>query len=123
MARAFRRHLAEHGVRPDADLKVLRDAIAHIEQRKAAAMAAQSVILPRKAALAQSGQRFPLRQTRDVCVQIILKPELGSAERKVRRTDAQPPLHQDSIDPLTQFEADIAKRAYRLKACILVQGN
>ncbi|MGE5158863.1 MAG: hypothetical protein ACM3OF_12035 [Gemmatimonas sp.] len=40
MARAFRRHLAEHGVRPDADLKVLRDAIAHIEERKAAAMAA-----------------------------------------------------------------------------------
>ncbi len=39
-ARAFRRHLAEHGVRPDADLKVLRDAIAHVEERKAAAIAA-----------------------------------------------------------------------------------
>jgi len=39
-ARAFRRHLSEHGVKPDADLEVLRDAIALVEQRKAAAMAA-----------------------------------------------------------------------------------
>src|SRR3569623_1710199 len=29
-ARAFRRHLAEHGVRPGAGLDVLRDAIAHV---------------------------------------------------------------------------------------------
>jgi tRNA-dihydrouridine synthase A len=39
-ARAFRRHLAEHGVKPGAGLEVLRDAIALVEQGKAAAMAA-----------------------------------------------------------------------------------
>jgi tRNA-dihydrouridine synthase A len=39
-ARAFRRHLAEHGVRPDADLTVLREAIALVEERKVAAIAA-----------------------------------------------------------------------------------
>jgi tRNA-dihydrouridine synthase A len=39
-ARAFRRHLAERGVRPDADLTVLREAIALVEERKVAAIAA-----------------------------------------------------------------------------------
>ncbi|WP_407180861.1 tRNA dihydrouridine(20/20a) synthase DusA [Bradyrhizobium sp. STM 3562] len=39
-ARAFRRYLAEHGVKPDAGLNVLREAIAQVEERKAAAMAA-----------------------------------------------------------------------------------
>lgn len=36
-ARAFRRHLAEHGVRPDAGIAVLRDAVAMIEERSIAA--------------------------------------------------------------------------------------
>src|ERR1700689_768979 len=35
-ARAFRRHLAEHGVRPGAGISVLRDAIALVEDRVAA---------------------------------------------------------------------------------------
>ena len=35
-ARAFRRHLAEHGVRPGAGTDVLRDAIALVEERAAA---------------------------------------------------------------------------------------
>jgi tRNA-dihydrouridine synthase A len=35
-ARAFRRHLAEQGVRPGAGVKVLRDAIALVEDRAAA---------------------------------------------------------------------------------------
>jgi tRNA-dihydrouridine synthase A len=39
-ARAFRRHLAENGVRPGAGLEVLRDAVALIEDRAAAAVAA-----------------------------------------------------------------------------------
>jgi len=39
-ARAFRRHLAEHGVKPDAGIAVLRDAIALVEDRKPAAIAA-----------------------------------------------------------------------------------
>jgi tRNA-dihydrouridine synthase A len=39
-ARAFRRHLAEHGVRPGADINVLRDAIALVEERAAAPIAA-----------------------------------------------------------------------------------
>ena len=39
-ARAFRRYLAEHGVGPAADLEVLRDAIAQVENRKLAAIAA-----------------------------------------------------------------------------------
>jgi tRNA-dihydrouridine synthase A len=39
-ARAFRRHLAEQGVRPGAGVNVLRDAIALVEQRAAAAIAA-----------------------------------------------------------------------------------
>ncbi|WP_024510713.1 tRNA dihydrouridine(20/20a) synthase DusA [Bradyrhizobium sp. ARR65] len=39
-ARAFRRYLAEHGVKPDAGLDVVREAIAQVEERKAAAMAA-----------------------------------------------------------------------------------
>ena len=34
-ARAFRRHLAENGVRPDAGVEVLRDAIALVEPRAA----------------------------------------------------------------------------------------
>ncbi len=33
-ARAFRRHLAEHGVRRDAGVAVLRDAIALVEDRR-----------------------------------------------------------------------------------------
>jgi tRNA-dihydrouridine synthase A len=39
-ARAFRRHLAEHGVRPGAGIDVLRDAIDLVERRAAAPMAA-----------------------------------------------------------------------------------
>jgi len=39
-ARAFRRHLAEHGVRPGAGVDVLRDAIALVEDRVAAPIAA-----------------------------------------------------------------------------------
>ncbi len=39
-ARAFRRHLAEHGVRPGADGAVLREAIALVDERRAAAIAA-----------------------------------------------------------------------------------
>ncbi len=39
-ARAFRRHLAENGVRPGAGVSVLRDAIALVEDRTAASMAA-----------------------------------------------------------------------------------
>jgi tRNA-dihydrouridine synthase A len=39
-ARAFRRHLAENGVRPGAGTNVLRDAIARVEDRVAASIAA-----------------------------------------------------------------------------------
>jgi tRNA-dihydrouridine synthase A len=39
-ARAFRRHLAENGVRPGASVSVLRDALALVEDRVAAQMAA-----------------------------------------------------------------------------------
>jgi tRNA-dihydrouridine synthase A len=39
-ARAFRRHLAENGVRPGAGANVLRDAIALVEDRVVASMAA-----------------------------------------------------------------------------------
>ena len=39
-ARAFRRHLAEKGVKPDGGLKVLRDAVALVEGRAAALVAA-----------------------------------------------------------------------------------
>ena len=39
-ARAFRRHLAEQGVRPGAGVNVLREAIALVEDRRAAAIAA-----------------------------------------------------------------------------------
>jgi tRNA-dihydrouridine synthase A len=39
-ARAFRRHLAEKGVKPGADVDVLRDAIALVEDRAAEAVAA-----------------------------------------------------------------------------------
>ena len=39
-ARAFRRHLAENGVRPDAGVNVLRDAIALVEDRVVTAIAA-----------------------------------------------------------------------------------
>jgi tRNA-dihydrouridine synthase A len=39
-ARAFRRHLAENGVRPGAGVNVLRDAIALVEDRAAAPIAA-----------------------------------------------------------------------------------
>src|ERR1700687_3684599 len=39
-ARAFRRHLAEHGVRPGAGVKVLRDAIALVEDTIPASIAA-----------------------------------------------------------------------------------
>jgi tRNA-dihydrouridine synthase A len=39
-ARAFRRHLAENGVRPGAGVNVLRDAIALVEDRVVASMAA-----------------------------------------------------------------------------------
>jgi tRNA-dihydrouridine synthase A len=39
-ARAFRRHLAENGVKPGAGVNVLRDAIARVEERVAAPIAA-----------------------------------------------------------------------------------
>jgi tRNA-dihydrouridine synthase A len=39
-ARAFRRHLAENGVKPGAGIAVLRDAIALVEDGVAASMAA-----------------------------------------------------------------------------------
>jgi len=39
-ARAFRRHLAEQGVKPGAGVNVLRDAIALVDERAAAAIAA-----------------------------------------------------------------------------------
>jgi tRNA-dihydrouridine synthase A len=39
-ARAFRRHLAEKSIRPDAGVNVLRDAIALVEDRAAASLAA-----------------------------------------------------------------------------------
>src|ERR1700692_4057084 len=39
-ARAFRRHLAEHGVRPGAGINVLREAIALVEERDVAPIAA-----------------------------------------------------------------------------------
>jgi len=39
-ARAFRRHLAENGVKPGAGVNVLRDAIARVEHREAASIAA-----------------------------------------------------------------------------------
>jgi tRNA-dihydrouridine synthase A len=39
-ARAFRRHLAERGVKPDAGVNVLRDAVALVEHRAAASIAA-----------------------------------------------------------------------------------
>jgi tRNA-dihydrouridine synthase A len=39
-ARAFRRHLAENGVKPGAGIRVLRDAIALVEDRAMAAIAA-----------------------------------------------------------------------------------
>ena len=39
-ARAFRRHLAENGVKPNAGVNVLREAIALVEERAAAAIAA-----------------------------------------------------------------------------------
>jgi tRNA-dihydrouridine synthase A len=39
-ARAFRRHLAEHGVRAGAGIDVLRDAVALVEERAEAAIAA-----------------------------------------------------------------------------------
>jgi tRNA-dihydrouridine synthase A len=39
-ARAFRRHLAERGVKSDADASVLRDAVALVEYRAAASIAA-----------------------------------------------------------------------------------
>ena len=38
-ARAFRRHLAENGVKPGAGVEVLRDAIARVEDRAALAAA------------------------------------------------------------------------------------
>jgi tRNA-dihydrouridine synthase A len=39
-ARAFRRHLAENGVRQGASVNVLRDAIALVDARAVASMAA-----------------------------------------------------------------------------------
>jgi tRNA-dihydrouridine synthase A len=39
-ARAFRRHLAENGVKPGAGIKVLQDAIALVVDRAVAPMAA-----------------------------------------------------------------------------------
>jgi tRNA-dihydrouridine synthase A len=39
-ARAFRRHLAENGVRPDAGVNVLREAIALVGDRTVASIAA-----------------------------------------------------------------------------------
>ncbi|CCE05848.1 tRNA-dihydrouridine synthase A [Bradyrhizobium sp. STM 3843] len=38
-ARAFRRHLAERGVKPEAGIEVLREAVAMVEERAAAAVA------------------------------------------------------------------------------------
>ena len=37
---AFRRHLAEHGVRPGAGIEVLRDAVALVRERESASLAA-----------------------------------------------------------------------------------
>jgi tRNA-dihydrouridine synthase A len=39
-ARAFRRHLAENGIKPGAGVNVLRDAIARVEDRTKTAIAA-----------------------------------------------------------------------------------
>ncbi len=39
-ARAFRRHLAERGVKSDADASVLREAVTRVEHRAAASIAA-----------------------------------------------------------------------------------
>jgi tRNA-dihydrouridine synthase A len=39
-ARAFRRHLAENGIKPGAGVSVLRDAIARVEERAADSIAA-----------------------------------------------------------------------------------
>jgi len=39
-ARAFRRHLAENGVKPGAGIKVLQDAVALVEELAVAAIAA-----------------------------------------------------------------------------------
>jgi tRNA-dihydrouridine synthase A len=39
-ARAFRRHLAENGVKAGAGVRVLRDAVALVEERAKAAIAA-----------------------------------------------------------------------------------
>jgi tRNA-dihydrouridine synthase A len=39
-ARAFRRHLAEHGVRAGAGIDVLRDAVALVRERQTASLAA-----------------------------------------------------------------------------------
>jgi len=39
-ARAFRRHLAEHGVKAGADINVLRDAVALVREREAVSLAA-----------------------------------------------------------------------------------
>jgi tRNA-dihydrouridine synthase A len=39
-ARAFRRHLAERGVRSGADIDVLRDAVALVRERQPASLAA-----------------------------------------------------------------------------------
>ena len=39
-ARAFRRHFSEHGVKPGAGVSVLRDAMALVEARAAALVAA-----------------------------------------------------------------------------------
>ena len=39
-ARAFRRHLAENGVKPNAGIKVLRDAMALVDEGAVAAIAA-----------------------------------------------------------------------------------
>ena len=39
-ARAFRRHLAEHGVKSGADIDVLRDAVALVREQQAASLAA-----------------------------------------------------------------------------------
>jgi tRNA-dihydrouridine synthase A len=39
-ARAYRRHLSTHGMRPDADLSTLRDAVAHVSREAPVAEAA-----------------------------------------------------------------------------------
>ena len=39
-ARAFRRHLSQHAVRPGADASVLRDAVALVAERDAETVAA-----------------------------------------------------------------------------------